>query len=66
MTLRERLLDYLRRNLTDTGTMRSLLGALAGIYLNQRATTNPEHLITIGMILLGLVSAAIPPPAKKP
>lgn len=59
--MKDRLLDYLRTNLTDAGTMRSVVWALLGLGMNARAEGAIEHYATLGVFVLGMVSALIPP-----
>jgi hypothetical protein len=62
--MKDRVFDYLRANLADPGTMRSLVMACVSIAMNSRAETSVEHYVTLIMFGLCMVSAAIPP--KKP
>jgi hypothetical protein len=64
MDMMDRVRDYLRDNLRDPGTMRSLIWALLSLALMPRAETAMEHYAVLGMFVLGVVSAAIPP--RKP
>jgi hypothetical protein len=59
--MKERMLDYLRENLRDPGTMRSIAWALVGLAMNARAEAAIEHYASLAVVVLGLVSAAIPP-----
>jgi hypothetical protein len=62
--MRGRIRDYLHDNLRDPGTMRSLVMACVSIAMNSRAEGAAEHYATLGMFVLSMVSAAIPP--RKP
>lgn len=62
--MKRRVLDYLRDNLRDPGTMRSLAWALIGLAMAQRAEQMVEHYAALAVFALGMVSAAIPP--RKP
>lgn len=66
--MKARVLDYLRDNLRDPGTMRSLAWALVGLAMAARSEQAVEHYAAVAVFGLGLVSAAIPPakPAPRP
>ena len=62
--MKARILAYLRDNLRDPGTMRSLAWAGVGIALAARSEQAIEHYAALAVFALGMVSAAIPP--RKP
>lgn len=59
--MRDRIREYLRANLRDPGTMRSIAWALVGLILAQRTEQSVEHYAALAVFVLGIVSAAIPP-----
>ena len=62
--MKDRVLDYLRTNLTDQGTMRSLVWVFLSLAGLDRGETAVTHWSLVAALCLGLVSAAIPP--KRP
>lgn len=62
--MRDRIREYLRDNLRDPGTMRSIAWALVGLAMASRADQALEHYAALAVFALGIVSAAIPP--RKP
>ncbi len=60
----DRVREYLRDNLRDPGTMRSLAWALVGVAMAARSEQVVEHYAALAVFVLGIVSAAIPP--RKP
>lgn len=59
--MKARVLSYLRENLRDPGTMRSLAWAGVGLAMATRAEQMVEHYAALVVFALGIVSAAIPP-----
>jgi hypothetical protein len=62
--MKERILNYLRDNLRDPGTMRSLAWAFVGLAMASNSEEAVAHYASVAVFLLGIVSAAIPP--RKP
>ncbi len=58
--------EYLRDNLRDPGTMRSIAWAMVGLAMASRADQVLEHYAALAVFVLGAVSAAIPPRKPKP
>jgi hypothetical protein len=62
--MRDRVIEYLRENLRDPGTMRSLAWAGVGLALASKSEEAVAHYASLAVFVLGMVSAAIPP--RKP
>jgi hypothetical protein len=60
----ERVLDYLRLNFTDPGTMRSLIWVCLSAAGLDRGETEVTHYALVASLGLGLLSALLPP--RKP
>lgn len=54
------ILEYLRDRLNEPGTLRSLVVVLVGIHSGASAEGMVDHIVALGLVALGAISAAMP------